>query len=239
MRVPSAECPFCGAAIVGATREGAKPRSRRRVSRAVWLAWGSAACVALSAAAACTDSTPERFAVSSTADAAVALGGDRDSANEDVDGSDAAVAVACSGTFECGRFSHWTEVFSDVPPDGGYADPDGSHVNDPTVGPLVTCDLATEICVQYSASGCTETHAQFINFDPACEPRAQHEPVSRPSCPTCNTIRLKAKDDDFHYGGSCEQLPDGGGVVLKYYQANGCGGCYGCPPARPERLAVG
>jgi hypothetical protein len=106
--------------------------------------------------------------------------------------------------------------------DGAAPAPDAAHCTVDrsatfACGPAVTCNRATEYCRLT-----TGTHEPN-----GCEPDDAYP--FPPECVACPTVAcLQA-----HATGSClaTELDDGAGIGLA------CGGCYGAPPPRLERLA--
>jgi hypothetical protein len=208
-------CPFCG--TPNRARAVAPSRQLARMSRAQWLAYGSALAALGCTGSAATgpshaqDATAQNEANAETVDGAV------DGTPDTGPSSDAAVAgevtfAAADGGFVCM---------------GGIYLPswDGS-----------VCDRATQWCFLnnggYGPSGCRSldtTCAPGLFSDAACTSVFDWDAAACDGGPRrCACLTLTGCAGI--YPGSCTDA-DAGGVVVS------CGECYGAPPARIERLA--
>jgi hypothetical protein len=79
-----------------------------------------------------------------------------------------------------------------------------------------TCDRSTQLCME-NGSGC-------VAYDGVI-PEQQPEAGSCGACPSCACLQPTL-------WGSCHCTEDDAGSI-----AISCGGCYGAPPARLERIA--
>jgi hypothetical protein len=208
-------CPFCGEA----TRSPSVSSSRRplpRLSRAQWLARGSALAVV-----SCTGSGAMP---SSTMDASVS----REEASHSAPGDSAAGDSAPS----------------DAAAAADRTDGDGGSSNGVVASPSfpcgtdvdasLQCERATQICLYYSGGPGFSCISQDGSTLHAYQGGTYASPDSAAvSCDAC----AGGAGCTFYYGppgscwpSSCSQ-DDAGGVTVS------CGECYGAPPARLERLA--
>lgn len=235
-------CPFCAAP------HAPKPlpaiRWSPRMSRAQWLAFGSTLAVA-----GCTEHVPRPLPSDQVADATIPQG---DAAHEAMTAAwDAAMAPEADAFDEAAvpETDALAVLEADTSLEGGRdgaADalvdsssgfcviPSGTFICDPSPnGPGnggsdggVSCGRATQYCALWPSAvrGClsnTDVDAQpypGAPFPPECV-----------ACPTCACIRGYPRWMGSH-GCECSNLDDAGAIGIS------CGGCYGSPPARLERL---
>jgi hypothetical protein len=204
-------CPFCGAPHVAAPR--AALHSRRRVSRAQWLAFGSTL-----AAAGCTTTSAEQGVDASTTTDAEAIHEAAADSTVVVDATADAVGFgvdAAGDVRDAG--DEWTSAL-----DGSCATWSGvfactfSSDNDAS---CVPCGRGSHYCVSDRSNtptkGCFDNGAGPFAMDPQCDAGSY-----------CACFRLQ------NYGQCrCVDLDDAGAIEVS------CFGCYGAPPARLERLA--
>jgi len=207
-------CPFCGATVVRV-----RPPAARlpRMSRARWLALGSTValvgCNAVVASSGGDAGHAEHEAGSGNGDdGSVPPGRDggvlADAGRGEASSVDEAGWITDSGTQGDGTAQD-AEVSAD-----------GSVVCSARSGTFAcggqTCDRATQMCGPYGG-GCVAYGTVLPNQQPeagTCGP-----------CPTCACLEPTL-------WGACYCSEDDGGAI-----AISCGGCYGAPPARLERIA--
>ncbi len=211
IKIAETTCPFCGAEH----RPHPKPVVRvRRMSRAQWLALGSA--IALTSCGGIKDPGP-----TGTQGSGQHGGGDQsdaeaqgESGQGSADDSDAAIATgddaSTIGTLDAG------------------SPPDASGVEDVIVACAVShttfqcagqsCNAASQYC--YISYGGTQV---------ACEDDSTggYFPQQCLSCPTCDCV------SQYISGPSCKCVELGEGAIGVQ-----CAGCYGAPPTRLELLAA-
>jgi hypothetical protein len=208
-------CPFCGSPRMPGCAAPSVPS--RRMSRAQWLALGSAfasvACAPGSIASSGDESRPHESAVRDAAAGQVAP--------NDAEALDASASDGDAAT---------------VPEGGGDDGADGAAVC-PSLAPgtfvcgtTAVCDRATEYC--WSGRPSWADGNCFTYDDAGVNPL----PAQCLGCPTCDCLAMNA---GYVGGGFCPfgAVPwgcidvEGGGIVLS------CGhnSCYGAPAARARR----
>lgn len=217
VRRADAACPFCGAVCGRKVACCARAPDASRVSRAQWLAFGSAAvlgCSGGSSGATVKDATASIETGSAVDAAGAAVGADAGQGDADVAADASMAAEAASpgftpgvGSFVC--LSGSREVWQ--------FDSGGGFVAVP-LDAAVTCDRATQYCFHLGGpsslpEGCQAYDASFAAITPHCDGG-----LRRCSCVTFNCSASGCENDDA------------GGLTVT------CGECYGAPPARLERL---
>jgi hypothetical protein len=188
------------------------------MSRAAWLAFGSTAMAAAGIALA---------ACSSDGDPTGTTGGKEQGA----DSGPVDAGPVDAGPIEAAVEAGPVEAGSDAGPVDGAVDPGQGRFL--CSDGWTRCRVGLEFClVAYVAPFCTGS--------PKCEP-LDAEPYTSAcaATPTCDCINTKLSPDlDGHI--FCSELAPLD-LEISDNRPYGCGGCYGCPPARLERLrgAVG
>jgi hypothetical protein len=213
VKADEASCPFCGATVLGSPRR----LPQRRTSRGAWLAFGPVTFVG-----------------------AVATGA-----------TCAVVTAACNGQTVADKFVVEPEAsVPSTPVDTSMVTADAS-VPEPEAGedaaralPCgdLTCAWPATYCSEYQMADCRYMCGQ----DPGgCQPPQSTfgcHPASVPpqcaSAPTCACVADAGGPFDTVGGAQSVSCSNGGLYVKNTVTLTGCGGCYGCPPARLERLVA-
>jgi hypothetical protein len=105
------------------------------------------------------------------------------------------------------------------------------------------CNAATEYCERTLANSCSYDYQSTEHEAVTCSRKNTGEPwpAACRQCPTCACINAHLPPSEMIGSDSrvwmCE-TKDGGGVQITTSKYTLCGGCYGSPPARLERLAA-
>lgn len=202
------QCPFCHAP--GSCKSWA-PHPARRMSRARWLALGSTvALVGCNGVVQSSGGSSDAQAATqegSTGDEGVA---DEASTSGEA-GSDDSSAMADTST-------PGVDGSSEASTDGGVVHDAGMTCarSGTFACSTQTCDRASQLC-DLMGGGC-------LAYD-AMVPQQYPEAGSCGDCPSCACLQPTLYGD-------CQCLEDDAGSI-----AISCGGCYGAPPARLERIA--
>ncbi len=200
-------CPFCGAAVIGATEASRRPV---RMSRSAWLALGSSVAAIGGATAHLGCQSPATGDVGTVADASSDGQGDALSANDDP-----AWMIFDAGAQTCA------------------VEPRKFHCGSAEAG--IECDSANEYCAatstQYQCSVpdvSAECRPIGADFD---------YPRECVSCASCACVgKHLPSGTPGEYAGEGWGCDDSNGGVVITHGFWSCGPCYGAPPARLERL---
>jgi hypothetical protein len=234
IKVEERACPFCAVAVAAAPARAPR-RAWRRMSRGAWMAFGATTVAAGLAGAACSEPS-------------IPPGNPFDFTPVDSNAPDAQVTPDAPDA----------QVTADATPDANTADAvadaqkDASNVSDagadgpwpacaiaPGTFPCGTsnCDPATQYCDREIRTNCggPPTDVSTCVADFADGAAYSNIPEQCRACPTAACIRTFLNPTRPEPTVNSATVADDDGGVLVTWSTD-CHGCYGCPPARLERL---
>jgi len=220
IRSSEPRCPFCGGRAEATVQRSV---SERRWSRAGWLAFGAAVSATVAGlSAGCSDTAQ-----------------DAQLPNDEFDAQDAGFDVIVQPKLSSLARAVGLE-------EAGIRCPLGA--NPIPCAPDRDCDPVTEYCSMQA-----DTMCGHVSLSGRCMARRRAGiressdpfPAECGHCPTCECIVSRLPDPggpttdssgSFTPSYSCQDIPNAGVVITHHTRMFSCGGCYGSPPARLERV---